>query len=198
MNFKMEDSPEKHFSMDIYKEHVAIKNEQASVSYAVENHFLLGDDKNQNESTSSQKKIYDCEFCEYKSLKKNDILKHVSSVHLKNKSSCPECGKILANVAEHVKFFHRKERRFQCEECKYRSCFRNDLKKHVNSVHRKLKQPCPECGKEIVNVAEHVRLIHTKPTQFKCQLCKYIAYKKQDLKKHVDAVHKKYMECVAV
>jgi len=198
MNFKIDNATGEHFEMDSFK-HVKTETiNPTKIEFALEDNrpLSLNSEKTLNESLCSGLNYFNCDLCTYKSLKKCDFMKHVSSVHQKLKSSCPECGKHIVNVAEHIKLIHRKERRFQCQECSYRSCFRNDLKKHVNSVHKKLKRACPECGKEIVNVAEHVRLIHKKISRFECKLCAYIAYKKQDLNKHVDAVHKKYLEAV--
>jgi KRAB domain-containing zinc finger protein len=135
-------------------------------------------------------KTFSCDLCIYKTLKKQDFTKHISTVHKKQKTPCPECGKHLVNVAEHIKLVHRKEKRFHCAECEYKCCFSSDLQKHIDSVHRRLKHSCPECRKEIVNVAEHIRLVHKRETQFKCHQCNYTAYKKQDLKKHLTSVHK--------
>lgn len=200
MNFKIDKAPPEQGEVDSFRHLDHIKNESGNplkTEHALENHLpLKSGDTLINESISSRLNYFNCDLCAYKSLKKCDFMKHVSSVHQKLKTSCPECGKYIVNIAEHIKLIHRKERRFQCQECSYRSCFRNDLKKHVDSVHRKLKQPCPECGKEIVNVAEHVRLIHKRISRFECKMCAYTAHKKQDLTKHVDAVHKKYLEAI--
>jgi KRAB domain-containing zinc finger protein len=148
------------------------------------------------ESETNEVKIFNCDLCPYQTQKKQDFNKHISSVHKKEKTPCPECGKYLVNIAEHIKLIHRKEKPFQCGECQYKCCFRSDIQKHIDSVHRKLKHSCPECGKEIVNVAEHVRLVHRKKNEFKCHQCIYVATKKQDLKKHTKSVHRDNRELI--
>ena len=105
-------------------------------------------------------------------------------------ASCPICMKLLTNVPEHVKAVHNKEKSYFCNECQYNTMFKGDLIKHEDSVHRKLKKSCPECGKSVANVHEHIRLVHKQEKNFKCNVCKYLCSKKSDMKKHTRNVHK--------
>merc|ERR1712126_171530 len=95
--------------------------------------------------------------------------KHDESVHLKRKKSCPECGKQVANVAEHVRLVHIKEKKFQCDFCPYMCSKQSDMKKHSRNVHRN---------------------VHTKEKKFKCKICMYMCSKKSDIRKHSRNVHK--------
>ena len=103
---------------------------------------------------------------------------------------CPFCNKLLANVPEHVKAVHNKRKSFFCGICDYKTMFRSDLVKHEDSVHKKLRKSCPDCGKNVANVHEHVRLVHKKEKKFKCNVCAYMCSKQADMKKHSKNVHK--------
>jgi len=48
---------------------------------------------------------------------------------------CPECGKLLTNVKEHVKSVHWQVKNYMCLHCEYSTSFKNDLVKHTVSRH---------------------------------------------------------------
>eukprot|EP00088_Acartia_fossae_P003657 TRINITY_DN11565_c0_g1_i1.p1 TRINITY_DN11565_c0_g1~~TRINITY_DN11565_c0_g1_i1.p1 ORF type:complete len:495 (-),score=140.93 TRINITY_DN11565_c0_g1_i1:1037-2521(-) len=49
---------------------------------------------------------------------------------------CPECGKLLTNVREHVKSVHWQVKNYICDFCPYSTSFKADLAKHRKSRHR--------------------------------------------------------------
>jgi len=53
-----------------------------------------------------------------------------------NRKPCPECGKLLTNVREHIKSVHWQVKNFICDFCPYSTSFKRDLAKHRNSRHR--------------------------------------------------------------
>ena len=130
-----------------------------------------------------------CPSCDYRACFKNDLDKHMRSVHgIKNEPAavfialktegvepfeelvktsfphdhksrqCPYCNKRLANTKEHIKAVHFKEKNYFCQQCDYKTLFKSDLLKHDLLVHRKIKKSCPECGKQVANLHEHIRL----------------------------------------
>ena len=55
------------------------------------------------EPSSTQTLKYHCSQCEYKTNKKSNHDAHIKFVHLKEEDSCPECGKQVANLHEHIR-----------------------------------------------------------------------------------------------
>ena len=121
-------------------------------------------------------------------------------------------------------------RNHACPSCDYRACFKNDLEKHMRSVHglnglkheapapsvpaqvfialksesvepfeelgkthghdHKSKQ-CPYCNKSLANTKEHIKAVHLKEKSYFCQHCDYKTLFKSDLMKHEQLVHMK-------
>merc|ERR1719318_1999652 len=122
---------------------------------------------------------------------KNHACSEVGKVHSETKTTqCPHCDKFLANIKEHIKAVHMKEKNYFCNLCEYKTLFKSDLLKHVELVHRKLKKSCPECGKQVANLHEHIRIVHKKEKNFECNYCGYTCAKQSDMKKHTKNVHK--------
>merc|ERR1712121_325238 len=62
---------------------------------------------------------------------------------------CPECGKFLTNVKEHMKSVHWQGKNYICSHCDYSSSFKNDLVKHTISRHSHVQQQQPVQVKQI-------------------------------------------------
>jgi len=104
--------------------------------------------------------------------------------------NCEECGKLVVNMNEHIRYVHRKEKAFSCAHCDYKTLFKSDLIKHENAVHHGIRKVCKHCGKHVSNLSEHVRFVHQHAKNFKCDHCSYACVKPADLRKHIVAVHK--------
>jgi len=115
---------------------------------------------------------------------------HTNQTESNKTTQCPLCQKYLTNINEHLKSVHAKEKNFFCNECDYETMFRSDLLKHDELVHKKVKKSCQECGKQVANLPEHVRMVHRKEKNFKCNYCGYSCAKQSDMKKHTKNVHK--------
>jgi len=166
-------------------------------------------------------KDHHCSSCNYRACFKNDLEKHMRSIHgiksveptviiaMKSEGvepfeelvdttkstnnklrTCPYCSKLLSNTKEHIKAVHLKEKNYFCDSCDYKTLFKSDLVKHNQLVHMKIKKSCPECGKQVANLHEHIRLVHKREKKFKCNFCGYTCAKQSDMKKHTKNVHK--------
>jgi hypothetical protein len=49
--------------------------------------------------------------------------------------TCPECGKEVANVRNHINFVHRRVRNFPCDQCDQTYISSLQLKQHIRAVH---------------------------------------------------------------
>ena len=93
-----------------------------------------------------------------------------------------------------------KENGHKCETCSYKTHSIYRLRRHVKSVHEKIRPlKCEECSYsacENSDMKRHVRSVHEKIRPYKCTECPYKASTNHDVRAHVNAVHKyKRFEC---
>ena len=93
------------------------------------------------------------------------------------------------------------EKSFECEICLKRFKYWGKLKKHVDSVHEKIKPyQCDICEKRFstnCSMVNHKTSVHAKERPFQCQLCELGFSANTSLRNHIRAVHdgKKPFSC---
>jgi hypothetical protein len=84
---------------------------------------------------------------------------------------------------------------FKCDKCEYETKNKHDLKRHIKSIHDKIKDfKCNKCEYKCSNnndLKEHTKRIHDKIKDNKCDKCEYTCLKKSHLKQHIKYVHDK-------
>ena len=79
----------------------------------------------------------------------------------------------------------------ECHHCDYKTTSRTYLKVHIDSIHRKIKHPCPECGKLFSQKSSlylHKKNIHDG-VKYQCDFCDHKAGTKGNLRLHTSNVH---------
>ena len=93
-----------------------------------------------------------------------------------------------------TKKFERKESKLgfvECKDCDYKTMCNAYLKVHIDAVHKKIKHPCPECGKSFAqksSLSTHKRMIHDG-IKYQCDFCDYKSGTKGNLRVHTSNVH---------
>ena len=108
---------------------------------------------------------HNCTYCEKKFQAKKLLYSHIQSIHLGEKTYCPQCKKYFSvdNFSRHVKEFHEKIRKL-CPYCKKEYGMSN-LSKHIRCVHNKI---CDICNAHVsYSISLHKRQVHNigKPIQ---------------------------------
>ena len=103
------------------------------------------------ETTNSEgKKEWQCKFCEYNSLLRSNLLKHIISVHEGKKP-------------------------YQCSICNAKFTENGSLKRHISSVHEgKKPHHCTECNNYFTtktSLTKHISATHKGKKPFECQFC---------------------------
>lgn len=103
------------------------------------------------------------------------------------------------------------------ENCLYQSISKAQIRKHLKSYHEGITYPCDLCGKtfksmhrvgvhrareknldcdkcgnkyyQIMNLQDHIRHKHTNTTLI-CENCDYTSDYRQDMKNHVERIHR--------
>ena len=198
-----------------------------------------------------------CKYCEKTFSSKIEKMRH-------NKYMCKVCEKTFGHNLElhiHTKTYHKQDKKgtnsesketiliksepnqcdlpFKCTECSYKQGNRNDLIKHIETVHssilspakinkpvpvpapRNLRFKCTECNQTEnteANIVRHIENIHANilsphkvddkrspptpkpeisigntPTHHKCNKCNYSATNAQNLSHHMKVQHSRYV-----
>jgi KRAB domain-containing zinc finger protein len=113
---------------------------------------------------------YNCEFCEFQTLQKLELIRH--------------------------KYANHEGQKFQCNLCDYQASRRTHLKHHQERLHSEKKYSCQLCefeSKTNIELKKHIRAAHNKlkpgEKKFTCNLCDYVAAKKIHLKSHHQQEH---------
>ena len=85
---------------------------------------------------------------------------HYNAAHLKLKEKCPICSGWFKNINVHISQIHKNHHKFSCEKCGKAFNKKCDLKLHDERVHLQKRYTCPECGKVISKIREHLRTVH--------------------------------------
>jgi len=144
------------------------------------------------EPSSSQIVKYQCNQCSYNTNKKSNHDAHMKFVHFKEKDTCPECGKQIANLNQHLRVIHKifksNSREKLCEICNKK--FHN-IEGHMLKAHN-IKSPsehvCEICYKSFTqkyHLANHERSVHMGERQ----TCPYCHKEFASLDKHIKSKH---------
>ena len=82
-------------------------------------------------------KVYHCHICGQKFSLPENMKRHVQTVHMKTKISCPDCGKEFTckdHLRRHCKSVHE-GKRHQCSFCEKNYSQAGDLHRHMKLVH---------------------------------------------------------------
>ena len=93
---------------------------------------------------------------------KTAAVKHLKGVHLGEKQQCHICHEWLKNLPSHLQVTHQQGKKHICDDCGkifFKAC---DLQVHVDRVHLGTSKrfSCPECGKSVVKIKEHIKSVH--------------------------------------
>ena len=134
-------------------------------------------------SIHEKKKPYSCPICSQSFSMKKDLSQHVQCVHdgIK-KFECPFCGRKFG--LNHQKTKHIK---LSCKVVKKQALDSNVPSKKESNYH------CPHCSKSCTNLSDlkkHVTTVHFKIKAFKCNICLKTFGQKCALFQHFRLIHK--------
>jgi len=117
-------------------------------------------------------RAFECSYCDKKFQAKKLLYNHVQSIHLGEKTRCPDCHKDISvdNFSRHVRETHEKVKK-PCPHCDKEFAMSN-LSRHIRQVHNNESTECPECGKALTisNLNKHIKSVHKKMKKT-CDIC---------------------------
>ena len=116
-------------------------------------------------NVSVEREVHKCDMCEYKTIDKNNLLRHNQAVHEKQIYHCNYCqhkSTRADRLKTHIDSIHLGIR-YNCKECYHEATTKLKLKKHINSLHRGELYQCPYCfhrTKYKNRIKEHIYSSH--------------------------------------
>eukprot|EP00090_Calanus_glacialis_P038513 TRINITY_DN67181_c0_g1_i1.p1 TRINITY_DN67181_c0_g1~~TRINITY_DN67181_c0_g1_i1.p1 ORF type:complete len:387 (-),score=79.94 TRINITY_DN67181_c0_g1_i1:106-1266(-) len=123
-------------------------------SYNVDKHV-----KKVHEDPVQIKSDFQCPQCPYKGTKVN-LNSHVLNVHEVTFTHCTVCNKEVntRKLNSHMK--KHQANQFSCNPCNKTFRVSRDLARHVLYYHKKHRNTCEYCGKDVTSLKQHVKWMH--------------------------------------
>lgn len=130
-------------------------------------------------------------------------LLYISSIFFPGNSMsrilCPKCYQPTSSdlLNYHLHNCCDVDKPFKCDECPYRTKYKDKLRNHIFNRHERPKDAigsyqCPNCSRKYfhkANLTRHQRLECGKEPTMNCQYCPYITKHKSSLKSHFKYKH---------
>ena len=140
-------------------------------SFKLPTQDIINNDENEEKDVKENKSIlFPCDQCDFECLERKDLVSHKSAVHKK----------------------------LSCDKCNFRTNFKRYLSTHKDRHHGSNRGnlfdllKCPTCEFE-TNSAQylntHINSMHNKQTRYKCSLCEYKHFRRQNVEYHQKIKH---------
>ena len=128
---------------------------------------------------------FKCTLCNFKTTREGRIDKHMESKHLNLEFACDldKCawtGKSNESLKSHKLNKHTRIRSFKCDQCDLVSNNRNNIRRHVNTVHSKIKYTCVKCKMEYATTYG----LRKHECRLSCSSCDYKAQWQKEIDFH--------------
>ena len=134
-----------------------------------------------NDHERTSKETYQCPACIKSHATSTKLRLHIESVHLKVKSKCPVCQKMVSpnNLRIHMEVAHKSDKvnkPFKCDECEFSSHAKKYLKQHISNCHKRdaFQHGCDQCDKKFAFpslLQEHKLAVHQGLKTYMCDQC---------------------------
>lgn len=143
-------------------------------------------------------KVY-CPKCDVRLMSYHQKLKHLVEVHGESplQLNCNYCEKVFESrryLTLHLRKYHIKDYRYECEYCGHKFFTRFSLKNHLPTHTGERNFKCKVCEKSyprLKTLKEHTR-IHTNDRRYRCHICGQAFIQNCSLKGHMRSQHPEY------
>uniref|UniRef100_A0A336M1T2 CSON007895 protein n=1 Tax=Culicoides sonorensis TaxID=179676 RepID=A0A336M1T2_CULSO len=157
-------------------------------------------DQNQKDRSSAEKiekvkedsKKYTCDLCQKGYKWKCYLKEHIEFMHLRIRYDCKLCDKFYFKIDSlkcHEKSHN--EKKYTCDVCGTKFHNLNTIKRHLTSIHLRIKESCEICGKLFhpEHLKNHINRIHLNIKPYSCEICKRKFSIKSEIVKHMNNIH---------
>ena len=141
-------------------------------------------------------RTYKCPMCQYATDFKDSMDRHEQKHRKFRTLACHQCNYRTPEkrlMLRHVLTIHEKQKPYQCTLCSYSSAYKHHLKRHHTKRHQQPLLTCTQCEftTEDVTALENHSTSHPEPKEYKCKVCQMVFESSKLLKSHKHLVHKK-------
>ncbi|XP_055710244.1 zinc finger protein OZF-like [Phlebotomus papatasi] len=138
---------------------------------------FAADELESHMSTHKKDNVWCCEFCTYRSRKKDCLQQHVDGAHNgKNDFFCQHCGRCFVSaigLKQHIRRI-KGIKKFKCKICGIKKISSTELKNHEN-IHARGRifycKFCPQKTTYKTHMKQHVKSVHQRIRNFHCPHC---------------------------
>ena len=107
---------------------------------------------------------------------------------------CPHCGEHFRMLHDHILYKHTVDKPFKCTECDFAHAMARGLKGHMRSAHAneedlKICHICFYKASSNQNLKKHIEAKHEKVKNFECPQCDHKFYAKATMVRHIQTYH---------
>ena len=189
------------------------KHNTEKITLIKENWINIEEVNNYNDKSSEARKEYEsldrfgqidietkrlaCKLCDktYEGhYPRENLRKHVDSVHMEKYLSCRFCRKEFFSVITFMQHYrlHLSKEKYRCEKCGMNPGCKTKLIRHIQTVHLNQKNfKCKLCDNTFKNKASlsgHIQSKH-EDKQFSCQYCDHTSVNEVSLNRHIKLKH---------
>ena len=143
---------------------------------------------------------FKCDQCDYATPFKHNLSVHVQGKHNKE-NKCDQCDKFFFSPQKlklHIKNIHDNIRDYKCDLCDYATYLKDILSRHIRLKHGKRDYKCNKCAWVRSSSSEkklirHMKRVHDKIKEYKCDHCPYECFTEFMLSKHIRKYHEEMM-----
>ena len=182
----------------VFKETMDIHKDVMHSDPTIKKHDVNPNKKEIN-MEKNRKEIFTCPYpncsAKRKSLENHFKIRHLQK-DVKKKEICPQCGKAVKKLVEHLKRVHT-EAVFQCQKCPHSTKNSSALKFHFKRVHTEsFKQSCQFCGKVFKQIKNHLKSTMCgkdvdNRQKLQCSKCERKCLDNVSLQSHMKYIHDK-------
>ena len=162
----------------VHRSKIKIICDDCGNSFSSKDAYKLHYISKHSDVTDQAKHTHKCPYpnCDYSTLQKYDVKKHVKRVHIKEKgkhlcSLCPKIFHTKSSLEEHINGVHLNIKPFKCDNCEFASAYKSTLNEHKKVTHGTQRYDCPHCdhfARYKGNLDKHINNVHKKvPTNSK-------------------------------
>ena len=120
------------------------------------------------------KKEYKCGQCDKAYGRKNDLIKHIKSVHQgMHLHACDHCdyqALELRHLKTHIQSQHEGIKNFNCNQCEYKATYKSSLTYHIQTKHEGVRYSCDQCDHQSTThytLIRHIKTVHRRGENYK-------------------------------
>jgi len=129
--------------------------------------------------------------CKFFAINRGSLSRHTRYVHGKTlQVQCDVCNRRYENVEKHIEEYHATEAKIPCDTCGKLFLTLEKLRHH-RIVHTREKKVCEICHTEVVQMKQHMALVHSSYRKYACTVegCNTTFFNKLAYRKHMLHVH---------